>query len=131
MLFPLPEPGFLRLDLFGEAFAKGLLFLLELGILELAGLLFSKLAHLHLCLPVVLVMEILCRGDQVKHVGADEERAQFAEVTVVLVLNYTRVSAKLFAQLKCNRTNLRLHPTSTHDPSRCVRQESERPQLNR
>ena len=131
MLLPLPEARLLRLDLLREPLPERLLLLLELGVLELARLLLAGLAHLHLRMTVVLVVQLFRRRDEVQHVRADEERAQFAEVTVVLVLNYTRVSAKLFAQLKCNRTNLRLHPTSTHDPSRCVRQESERPQLNR
>lgn len=87
VLFPLPEARFLRLDLLGEPLAKRLLLLLELGVLELAWLLLPKLAHLHLRLPVVLVVELLRRGDQIEHVRANEERSQLAEVAVVLVLN--------------------------------------------
>ena len=61
MLLPLPEPGLLRLDLLGEALPESLLLLLELGVLELAGLLLARLAHLHLRVAVVLVVELLGR----------------------------------------------------------------------
>ena len=88
MLLPLPEAGLLRLDLLGEALAERLLLLLELGVLELARFLLPKLAHLHLRLPVVLVVHVLRRRDEVEHVRPDEQRAQLAEVTVVLVLDY-------------------------------------------
>lgn len=87
MLFPLSEPSLLCLDLFGEALPELLFLLLELGVLELARLLLAWLASLHLCLAVVLVMELLGRRDEVKHVGANEERTQLAEVAVVLVLD--------------------------------------------
>ena len=88
MLLPLPEPGLLRLDLLGEALPESLLLLLELGVLELAGLLLARLAHLHLRVAVVLVVELLSRRDEVEHVSADEEGAELAEVAVVLVLDY-------------------------------------------
>lgn len=91
VLLPLPKACFLRLDLLGEALAEGLFFLLELGVFELARLLLAKLAHLHLSLAVVLVVELLGHGDQIKHVGTDQQRAQLAEVAVVLILNYGRV----------------------------------------
>ena len=87
MLLPLPEPRLLGLDLLREPLAESLLFLLELRVLELARLLLPELAHLHLRLPVVLVVQLLGRRDQVQHVRADQERTQLAEVAVVLVLN--------------------------------------------
>ena len=87
MLLPLSEPRLLRLDLFREPLPEGLLFFLELGVLELPGLLLARLAHLHLSVAVVLVVELFCRGDEVEHVRADEERAKLAEVAVVLVLD--------------------------------------------
>lgn len=87
MLLPLPESGFLCLDLFRETLSQRFLFLLELRVLELAGLLFAKLADFHLRLTVVLVVQFLRCRDEVKHVGADEKRSQFAEVAVVLILN--------------------------------------------
>ena len=87
MLLPLPEPRLLRLDLFREPLPESLLFFLELGVLELPGLLLARLAHLHLSVTVVLVVELFRRRDEVQHVRADEERTEFAEVAVVLVLD--------------------------------------------
>ena len=87
MLLPLPEASLLSLDLLGEALAKRLLLFLELGVLELARLLLAELARLHLRLAVVLVVKILRRRDKVEHVRADEQRAELAEVAVVLVLD--------------------------------------------
>ena len=88
MLLPLPEAGLLGLDLLGEALAERLLLLLELGVLELARLGLAGLARLHLALAVVLVMDLLRGRDEVEHVRPDQQRAQLAEVTVVLVLDY-------------------------------------------
>lgn len=88
MLLPLPEPGLLRLDLLGEALPERLLLLFELGVLELARLLLPGLAHLHLRVAVVLVVQLLRRRDQVEHVRPDQQRTQFAEVAVVLVLDW-------------------------------------------
>ena len=73
MLLPLPEPRLLGLDLLREALAKRLLFLLELGVVELLHLRLAELARLHLLLPVVLVVQLLSRGDQVEHVRPDQE----------------------------------------------------------
>ena len=87
VLLPLPEARLLGLDLLREPFPERLLLLLELGVLELARLLLAELARLHLRLAVVLVVEVLRRRDEVQHVRADEERAQLAEVAVVLVLD--------------------------------------------
>ena len=87
MLFPLSETGFLGLDLFGETFAELLLFLLELGVVHLLDLWLPKLPRLHLLLSVILVVKLFGRRDQVQHVRPDEERAQLAEIAVVLVLN--------------------------------------------
>ena len=87
VLFPLPESSFLGLDLFRKLLPQLLFLLLELGVVELLGLGFAELAGLHLCLPVVLVVEFLRRRDEVQHMCSDEQRAQLLEVTVVLVLN--------------------------------------------
>ena len=87
VLLPRPEVGLVRLDLLGEAAAQRLLLLFEFRVLELAGLLLAKLAYLHLSLPVVLVVHFLRRRDEVEHVRADEERAELAEVAVVLALD--------------------------------------------
>ena len=87
MLFPLPEPGLLGLDLLREFLPECLLLLLEFGVVELLDLGLAKLASLHLLLPVVLVVELLRGRDEVEHVSADQERAQLPEVTVVLVLD--------------------------------------------
>lgn len=87
MLLPLTEACLLSLNLLGEALAELLLFLLELGVLELARLLLAKLACLHLGLTVVLIVQFLRHRNQVKHVRADQQRAQLPEVAVVLVLD--------------------------------------------
>lgn len=73
VLFPLPEARFLRLDLLCEPLAESLLLLLELGVLELARFLLSKLPHLHLGLAIVLVMQLLGGGDEIEHVSADQQ----------------------------------------------------------
>ena len=87
MLFPLPEPGLLALDLLGETFTKGFLFLFEFGIVRLLHSGFAELPGLHLLLAVVLIVNVLSCGDQVKHVRANQARPQLSEIAVVLVLN--------------------------------------------
>lgn len=87
LLLPLPETLLLDLDLLGKALAKGLLFLLVLGVVELAGSGLAKFASLHLLSTVGLVVELLCRVDEVQHVGSDQNRAQLLEIAVVLVLD--------------------------------------------
>jgi len=87
MLLPLPEASFLRFDLLGESPAKLLLFLLELGVVELLHLALAILAGLHLLLAVVFVVALLSSRNEVEHECADEQRTQLAEVAVVLVLH--------------------------------------------
>ena len=87
LLLPLPETLLLDLDLLGKALAKGLLFLLVLGVVELAGPGLAKLAGLHLLGTVGLVVEFLRRVDQIEHVSPDQNGAQLLEVAVVLILN--------------------------------------------
>jgi len=92
VLFPLSESGFLGLDLLCELLPQLFFLLLELGVVELFGLGLAEFAGLHLCLSVVLVVEVLRCRDEVKHVRSDEQRAQLFEVTVVLVLDWVHVS---------------------------------------
>ena len=87
MLLPLPEPGLLRLDLLGELLPECLFFLLELGVVEFLDLGLAKLASFHLLLPVVLVVELLSGGNEIKHVRADQQRSQLLEIAVVLILD--------------------------------------------
>jgi hypothetical protein len=87
MLFPLPEPGLLHLDLFGEPLPKDLLLLLELRVVVLLDLGFTEFAGLHLALPVAFVMTFLGSGNEVEHVGADQKRSKLLEVAVILVLD--------------------------------------------
>lgn len=87
MLLPLPEPRLLHLDLLGKPLAKELLLLFELGVVKLLNLGLTKLAGFHLRLSVRLVVSVLGRGNEVKHVGANKERAELAEVAVVLVVD--------------------------------------------
>lgn len=92
MLFPLPEPRLLGLDLLGEPPAKLFLFFLELGVVELLDLALTILASFHLLLAVVLIVTLLGSGNEVEHECANEQRAQLAEVAVVLVLHCRNAS---------------------------------------
>ena len=87
MLFPLPEPSLLALDLLGEAFAEGFLFLFEFGIVRLLHSRLAEFPGLHLLLTVVLIVDVFSRGDQVKHVRANQARPQLPEIAVILVLD--------------------------------------------
>lgn len=98
LLLPLAEALLLDLDLFGETLAEGLLFLLELGVVELSGASLAKLASLHLLGAVGLVMQLLGGVNEVEHVGTDQNGSELLEVAVVLVLylsNAPRVLAAL------------------------------------
>lgn len=87
MRLPLTEARLLELDLLCEAAAQGLLLLAVLWVVELLDLWLTELASLHLLLPVVLVVSFLCRGDQVEHMGADEEGSQLLEIAMLLVFD--------------------------------------------
>ena len=91
VLFPLPEAGLLGLDLLGEPPAELFLLLLELWVVELLHLALAVLARLHLLLAVVLIVALLSSRDEVEHECPDEQRAQLAEVAVILVLHCTSV----------------------------------------
>ena len=103
MLLPLPKPRLLRLDLLREALTQRLFLLLELGVIKLLHLRLAELARLHLLLAVVLVVQLLRRADQIEHVRADEERAQFAEVAVVFVLDCGRENGLGGGEEEANR----------------------------
>lgn len=87
MLLPLPESCLLSLDLLSEPLPELLFLLFELGVVQFLDLGFPELACLHLLLAVILVMQLLARRNEVQHVGADQQRPQLLEVTVVLILN--------------------------------------------
>jgi hypothetical protein len=89
MLLPLPEAGFLGLDLLGEALSEGFFLFLELGVVRLLDTGLAKLASLHLLQAIVLVVVFLSGVDQIQHVGTDQQRSQLAEVAVVLIFNCT------------------------------------------
>lgn len=74
VLFPLPEPRFLRLDLLSEFLPESLLFLLEFGIVELLDLGLAEFACLHLLLTVVFVMNLLSSRDKIEHMGTNQKR---------------------------------------------------------
>lgn len=98
LLLPLAEALLLDLDLLRESLAQSLLFLLELGVVELLGTGLAELAGLHLLRAVRLVVELLCCVDEIQHVSADQDRPELLEVAVVLVLdlgNTPRVLAAL------------------------------------
>ena len=71
MLFPLPEPRLLALDLLSEAFTKGFFFLFEFGIIRFLHSGFTEFPSFHLLLTVVLVVDVFSRRDQVEHVRAN------------------------------------------------------------
>ena len=88
LLLPLPESLLLHLDLFGESLPQRFLFFLELGVVQLPGPGLAEFPRLHLLCTVGLVVLLFGGVDEVKHVGADKNRAQLLEVTVVLVLDF-------------------------------------------
>lgn len=90
MLFPLSESSLLGLDLLSEPLPQLLLFLLELGVLQLLDLGFAEFTGLHLLLTVTLVVCLFGSRNQVQHESAYQERAQFAEVAVLVVFNYNQ-----------------------------------------
>ena len=98
VLLPLSEAGLFGFDLFGEAFSKLLLFFLELGVVDLLDLGFSKLSGLHLLLTIVFVVEVFRGRDEVQHVGPNKQGAELAEVTVVFVL-YLSNTPEVFTSL--------------------------------
>lgn len=97
MLLPLPEPRLLRLHLLRKLLPQRLLLLLELRVIQLLHLRLSELPRLHLLLPVVLVVQLLRRRDQVQHVRPDQQRPQLLEVAVVLVLDFSHTPDVLTA----------------------------------
>jgi hypothetical protein len=86
----LPEPALFGLDLFRETLPERLFLLLELGVIDPLGLAVARLTGLHLLLTIVLVVQFLGHGDEVKHVSADKQRAQLAEVAVGLILDWNQ-----------------------------------------
>jgi len=87
LLFPLPEPSLLLLDLLGEPLPQILLLLLELGVIELPRTSLTELASLHLLRTVGLVVLLFGGVDQVQHMSADQDAPQLLEIAVVLVLD--------------------------------------------
>lgn len=97
LLFPLPKPCLLLLDLLRKPLAQILFLLLELGIVELSGASLAKLAGLHLGCTVSFVVLLFSGVDEVEHVGANEDAPEFLEITVVLVLDFSDTPSVLAA----------------------------------
>lgn len=97
LLLPLSESLLLDLDLFGETFAQGLLFLLEFGVVQLARTGFAELARLHLLSAISLIMQLLGSVNKVQHVGSDQDGAQLLKVTVFFVFHLGNTPAVLAA----------------------------------
>lgn len=89
MLLPLSKSSFLHLDLLRKPLSQQLFLFLELGVVELLDLGLAKFARLHLGLTVQLVVRLFGGGDQVEHVHAEEQRTEFSEIAVILVVDYT------------------------------------------
>ena len=94
MLLPLPEARLFGLDLLSEPPAKLLFFFLELGVVELLDLALAVLASFHLLLAVILVVTLLGSRNEVEHECPNEQRAQLAEVAMVLILHCTNESTR-------------------------------------
>ena len=124
MLLPLPEPRLLQLDLLREPLTQHLFLFLELGIVNLFDFGLAKFAGLHLREAVRFIVVLFGRVDQVQHVGANEDAAQFLEVAVFLVLDYLISSERYDAPDQTRNevcelpqdTNLQQYPTSTLFP---------------
>jgi hypothetical protein len=89
MLLPLSKSSFLHLDLLRKPLSQQLFLFLELGVVELLDFGLAKLARLHLGLTVQLVVRLFGGGDQVEHVHAEEQRTEFSEIAVILIVDYT------------------------------------------
>jgi len=87
MLLPLPETRLFQLDLLGEAFSQHLLLLFVFGVVNLSDFWLSEFTRLHLGETVRFVVGFFRRGDEVEHVGSDEQAAKLLEVAVLLVFN--------------------------------------------
>lgn len=98
VLLPLSEPRLLSLDLLRKALPKLFLLFLEFGVIQFLNLGLPEFPRLHLLLTVVLIVQVLRSSDEVKHVSTDEQRPQFLEVTVVLVLDFSH-SPEVFTTL--------------------------------
>lgn len=96
VLFPLPEPGLLGLDLLSEAFAESFLLFFKFGIIGFLYSRFAELPGLHLLLTVILVVDVFGCGDQVKHVRANQAGSQLSKIAVVLIFNWEKVSPRLY-----------------------------------
>ena len=72
LLLPLSESLFLDLDLLGKSLSQCLLFLLELGIVQLSWTSLTEFPGFHLLCTVGLVVVLFRSVDEVEHVSADE-----------------------------------------------------------
>lgn len=87
LLFPSSESLFLDLDLLCEPLSERLFLLFELGVVQLSWSRLAEFASLHLLSAIHLVVVLLGRVNQVKHVVADENRSKLLEVAVLLVFD--------------------------------------------
>lgn len=87
LLLPLPKPLLLDLDLLGKPLPQRLFFLFELRVVQFPRPRLAKLPRLHLRGAVHFVVVFFRRVDQVEHVRADEDGAQFLEVAVVFIFD--------------------------------------------
>ncbi len=87
MLLPLTESGLFQLDLLGESFAESFLLFSVFRVIELFDFWFAKFTGFHLRESVCLVVVLFGGGDEIEHVRTDEQRTQFLEITVVVVLH--------------------------------------------
>lgn len=89
VLFPLPEPRFLQLDLLGELLAQVFFLFFVFWIVELAHFGLAVLACFHLSLAVRLVVLLFGGVDEIEHMCADQKRAELLEVAMLLVFDCT------------------------------------------
>lgn len=86
-LLPLAETVLFNFDLLGKSLPQALFLLLEFRVVELSWSGFAKLPGLHLLGSVGLVVRLLRGVNQIKHVGADQNRPELLKVAVIFVLN--------------------------------------------
>ena len=110
MLFPLPEPRFLKLDLLRESLTQQLLFFLEFGVVQLLDLCLAKLARLHLRLAVRFIVRFFGRRYQVEHVHAQQEGTEFTEIAVGFVVDCERRAVRPNPHDRTGKSYLLLHP---------------------
>lgn len=87
LLLPLTEPVFLQFDLLCEALPQHFFLLLEFRIIQLSRTCLAKFSGFHLLGAVSFVVHLFGGVDKIEHVRPDQDRSQFLEIAMFLVLH--------------------------------------------